>query len=72
MRRSSTENGAFFVCAKIDENDNLILQNMTFFKKSVQNVCVFKCFFVTLQDKIHVYTRVCVYVAVNQLNTNKY
>jgi hypothetical protein len=47
-------------------------QNMTFFKKSVQNVCVFKCFFVTLQDKTHVYTRVCVYVAVNQLNINKY
>ena len=45
---------------------------MTFFKKSVQNVCVFQCFFVTLQDKIHVCTRVCVYVAVNQLNTNKY
>lgn len=45
---------------------------MTFFKKSVQNVCVIKYFFVTLQDKIHVYTRVCVYVAVNQLNTNKY
>ena len=45
---------------------------MTFFKKSVQNVCVFKYFFVTLQDKVHVYTRVCVYEAVNQLNTNKY
>ena len=45
---------------------------MTFFKKSVQNVCVFKYFFVTLQDKIRSRTRVCVYVAVNQLNTNKY
>lgn len=45
---------------------------MTFFKKSVQNVCVFKYFFVILQDKVHVCTRVCVYVVVNQLNTNKY
>lgn len=45
---------------------------MTFFKKSVQNVCVFKYFFVTLQDKINSCTRACVYIAVNQLNTNKY
>ena len=72
MRRSYHENGAFFVCAKIDENDNLNLQKILFFKKSVQNVCVFKCFFVTLRDKIRSRTRMCVYVAVNQLNINKY